>query len=124
MLWEKGDIILRNHHNNGFTLIEVLVACSVIFMLISVVIPIVETIKLERIKHYDKRNIAFSLHNELLSKLYDDYYDESVKTEFIHQLNVTYSFERDGNLIEGCAHWKNVKKKDETLCYFGHIESG
>jgi Tfp pilus assembly protein PilV len=111
---------LRN--SNGFSLIEVLVAFSIIFMITTTIIPLIsllnqgEEILSQRMHHTN------SLHDELQTFLWGESKRlppvRYSKTE--DSVTASYQFTTENNLIKGCVEWENVKKKKEKFCLYGY----
>ena len=59
-------------NGKGFTLIEVLVAMSIILMLVATIIPINTFIKIGEEILQDRRDILFTLHDELQDAIWKD----------------------------------------------------
>jgi len=113
----KGGIILSN--NNGFTLLEVLIAMSIIFMLMTTIIPITSLLERERTVLSERRMFSSKLHDELQPFLWNDLQLPSSHSDVINLINVTFSFTYEGQYIKGCVNWENARKKSETICLYG-----
>lgn len=104
--------------NEGFTLIEVLVAMSIVMMLVATIIPINILIKQERKILEDKRTISMRLHDELQKIVFEDMKPQNDTVE-IGNKSVYFTFRTEQELQKGCAIWENEKQKEETICLYG-----
>src|SRR5690625_4694086 len=66
----KGGTMLLN--NKGFSLVEVIVASSMIMMIIMTILPIGSLLERERAVLSERRTINLKLHDELQPFLWDD----------------------------------------------------
>lgn len=106
--------------NKGFTLIEVLIALSVLLSAVAVIIPTITLLHHEKHVLSDRRAIAFHLHDEMQPFLWEDPNSSpSIFTEEIQKKQVTFQFKPENEYIKGCASWKNVKNIKETFCFYG-----
>lgn len=110
--------------NKGFTLIEVLIATSIIVVMVTSIVPIATLLNYEREILSDRRTITYLLHDELQpfiweedGKLFPVIYTKSIKNKI-----VTLRFTLQNEFIKGCAKWENVKQSNETVCLFGYPE--
>lgn len=108
-------------NSKGFTLIEVLVAMSIILMLVATIVPINTFIQMEKKVLHDRRVILFTLHDELQDAIWQDEIKQNKQLTINHQ-TVEFNFSLKNKLIKGCASWKNEKQKEETVCLYGHSE--
>ncbi|UJL44840.1 type II secretion system protein [Virgibacillus sp. NKC19-16] len=109
--------------NNGFTLIEVLVASSVLMMVISTVVPIISLITEHQSLLSDRRTFNYYLHDELQPYLHQQ--ETALPTNYsetIHNKTVTFEFQMVNELVKGCAEWQNVKNNNEVICLYGYRE--
>lgn len=110
--------MLKN--NKGMTLIEVLIASSIIIMLISTIIPISTLLLKERNVLNERQIFIAYLHDELQTVLFEEEGVLPQKSQKeVKQRMVTLSFVRDDQLIKGCIQWENVKKIKEKHCLYG-----
>ncbi|MGX4669582.1 type II secretion system protein [Cerasibacillus sp. JNUCC 74] len=106
--------------NNGFTLIEVMVAASILLTFISLLIPAVSLLKTEKQILSDRRMVTFELHDQLqqffwqTTRLKRDRYSIEVNTL---PVEITISTEKE--YLKGCAYWKNAKQRQEKICLYG-----
>ncbi|WP_430785288.1 type II secretion system protein [Virgibacillus flavescens] len=110
-------------NNNGFSLIEVLVAFGIVIMLIVTVFPITIQITKEQRKLSEQITFTEILYGELQQHIKNsdlvipiDYN----KTMLNHDLY--FHFEQENGLLKGCVNWRNVKQKQEKSCLFGFPE--
>lgn len=107
--------------SDGFTLIEVLIATSLLMFIISTFVPIFSLLNNERIILSDRRTITSQLHDELQAFLWDDPNVIPVHfTKNSKHKKISFDFTKEKNLIKGCANWENVKKSKETICLYGY----
>ena len=109
------------YQNKGFTLIEVLVAKSIIITLLLTFIPIYSTITYEQ--HILKTRLlaTSTLHDELM--LYGtDEESEKTFTKNINNESVTIVFINQSKYTKGCATWTNIKEREEEICLYGYNE--
>ncbi len=112
-----GNITLSN--NNGFTLIEVLLAFMIVFIVITTIVPIVSLIEYERTILSDRRTYTHVLHDELQPYLWESKATPDTYTKKFAANEVTFQFSKREHLVKGCAHWKNVKQTNEKICLYG-----
>jgi len=109
------------YQNKGFTLIEVLVAKSIIITLLLTFIPIYSTITYEQ-HILETRLLATStLHDELMLYEKDERKEKSFTTN-VNNESVTIRFTNQSKYIKGCATWTNIKKRKEEICLYGYNE--
>ncbi|MBY7143381.1 type II secretion system protein [Virgibacillus sp. NKC19-3] len=109
--------------NNGFTLVEVLVASSVLMMVITTVVPILSLISEHQALLSDRRMFSYHLHDALQPYLYQQ--DTALPTNYnetIHNKTVAFEFQDENELVKGCAKWQNVKNSKEVICLYGYRE--
>ncbi|WP_179151895.1 prepilin-type N-terminal cleavage/methylation domain-containing protein [Oceanobacillus senegalensis] len=104
---------------NGFTLIEVIVATSIFFTLVSTFIPMITLLSKEQGILKDRRNISYHLHDELQPFLWENKPVPNHYTDEITGRTVTFSFTRERGFIKGCAAYENGRHTDETICFYG-----
>ncbi|WP_029271023.1 prepilin-type N-terminal cleavage/methylation domain-containing protein [Virgibacillus alimentarius] len=111
------------NNNKGFTLIEVLVASSIIFTIVSTTVPITSLLLKEREILSDRRIITSRLHDELQPFLWEK--KKTLPSTFIKTISETpvkFHFSYKEKLIKGCAEWENVKERNEKICIYGLLE--
>ncbi|GAB3052016.1 prepilin-type N-terminal cleavage/methylation domain-containing protein [Virgibacillus ainsalahensis] len=108
---------------NGFTLIEVLIASTLLITVVTTVFPIITLLTNEKDNLSDRRILTSKVHDELQDYLWDK--EKSTPdqfTEIIRMKEVTFTFTKEKEYIKGCARWENVKKTKETICLYGISE--
>jgi len=111
-MWKKSE---------GFTLIEVLVAMSILMMLVATIIPIDLLIKQERKILQTRRVISMKLHDELQKIVWNGGELEMKEIKIGNRL-VKFQFEKNHRLVKGCANWKNDRERQENICLYGYQE--
>lgn len=115
----KAGVILRN--SKGFSLIETLVALSILLTVISTFIPIKTTIMMERDILNQEQKVLNTLHEELQVSLWNSGTNtESTYTVNVGNTPVTIRFTVENSLLKGCAEWKNAKNKQQRSCLYGY----
>src|SRR5690625_962534 len=110
-----GVISLKS---NGFTLIEVLIAASILFIVTSIVMPASLLLHQERLIMRDQRMISAMLHDEIQMFIDTDEPNKQFKYEKqAHNKTLQFEFRIKDNFINACVMWTNVKEDEETLCY-------
>lgn len=116
----KEEDTLKN--NNGFTLIETIVAASLLFTTILIIIPISSLITNERVVLEDRYNYTSLLHLELQAFINNKH--KALPSEFEQHINnkiITFKINKDNNnLIKGCITWKNARNEQERMCLYGY----
>lgn len=116
-LLEKRGAILKS--SKGFTLIEVLIASSIIVMMVTTFVPIASLLSHEREVLSDRRMIISLLHDELQPFIWEEHNAApSTFTKTIHSIRARFHFSREKEFIKGCAEWENVKKNKEKQCLY------
>lgn len=107
--------------NKGFTLIEVLIASSIIVMMVTTLVPIASLLLHEREVLSDRRIITSRLHDELQPFIWKEHKapPPSLYTKSIRSTRVKFHFSYEKEFIKGCVEWENVKKRKEKLCLYG-----
>lgn len=104
--------------SNGFTLIEVLIAASILFIVTSIVMPASLLLHQERLIMRDQRMISAMLHDEIQMFIDTDEPNKQFKYEKqAHNKTLQFEFRIKDNFINACVMWTNVKEDEETLCY-------
>lgn len=106
-------------NDKGFTLIEALVAMSIIMMLMATIIPIDIFIKQERRTLYERRIIVAYLHDTLQHIVWN-HDDLNSNVRLVNGKHVTVHYTNEMGLIKGCATWENAKQQKETKCLYGY----
>lgn len=107
--------------NRGFTLVEVLVAFSILMVIFTTFIPINSILQKNTVVLSERRIISSKLHDELQVVLWDKKIESMQSfTQLVQGRPVKFKFTVENELIKGCAEWENVKHDKERLCLFGH----
>ncbi|MGJ9456959.1 type II secretion system protein [Oceanobacillus sp. CF4.6] len=106
--------------NSGFTLIEVLIAASILFTTVSTFMPLILIVDAEQKVLSDRRNLASILHDELQHVIWDTPGELPLKfTETLNSIQVRFEFNMEQEFIKGCVAWNNAKQREERLCLYG-----
>lgn len=109
-------------NNKGFTLIEVLIASSILFIIIMTVVPIKSLLTSERRLLSDRYDYTARLHEELQFYLWEE--DKQLPISYeqkLKQKTILFQFTKvSSELIKGCVEWKNVRDKNEKTCLYGY----
>lgn len=115
---EKEGAISLN--NKGFSLIETLVASSVIFILIATIVPITSLLNNEREILIERRLAASKLHDEFQPIIWNNHGNLPLSYKStINSMSVLFSFTFENDLIKGCVKWKNAKDQPDSICLYG-----
>lgn len=108
---------------NGFSLIEVLAAFSIVMVLVLTMLPIITLLQQEEKILSDRRHISNVLHDELQSLIWDlpDKLPSPV-SKTVRSHDVTFDFSRKKSFIEACGSWKNLQERHEEVCLYGMEE--
>ncbi|MFD1018734.1 prepilin-type N-terminal cleavage/methylation domain-containing protein [Thalassobacillus hwangdonensis] len=104
--------------SNGFTLLEVLFAFSILTFTILTTVPVLTKVQLENEALKEERVALSVLHDQWIAYIYGDY---KVAEEEIHApfpINIT--FDHENELVKACATWENRKSEQENYCIYGY----
>lgn len=108
-------------NRNGFSLIEVLIASSIVFTTIATFMPIISTLDTEQKVLSDRRKLAYLLHDELQEFIWNS--DMKLPVTFTQTIDssmeVQFEFLLENEFIKGCVEWNNAKNTNEQLCIYG-----
>lgn len=110
--------------NKGFTLLETVVAASILFTVILIVVPISSLLMIERNVQSERYEYTKQLQLELQpfihreSKLRSTNYNRVVNNKKL-SFHIT---KENNNLIKGCVTWENVRTNQEETCLYGYIK--
>lgn len=107
-------------NNDGFSLIEVLIATSIIFMLLTTIIPLASLLEQERTVLGQRRTLSAMLHDELQPFLWGKSQIPATYSEMNGLLEIRFKFVYEGEYVKGCVNWENARKKNETICLYGY----
>lgn len=106
-------------NRNGFSLIEVLVAQSILFLLLATFIPIYTIITFEQTVLKNRIAITSALHDELQWNIWNNGSMDRSTREIGTQTSVSFIFTKEQKYIKGCASWVNVQEREEVVCLYG-----
>ncbi|RLL48086.1 hypothetical protein D8M04_02085 [Oceanobacillus piezotolerans] len=105
--------------DEGFTLVEVIIASTLLLTVIIFFIPLISQLDKELSILDNRRHIVHALHDELQIYLWTkESLPHSSKEQINNQL-VELSIEKDLIYIKGCAQWENAREKMEEICLYG-----
>lgn len=109
---------MLKENNKGFSLIEVLVANSILLVLLVTFIPIYTTITYEQAVLKNRLMITSALHDELQPIIWQ-VADMENYSKRINKQSVAFSFMLEDQYIKGCANWLNKQDREEEVCLYG-----
>src|SRR5699024_8165736 len=110
--------MLKN--NKAFTLIEVLVGSSILFIIIITIVPLNSLLESERNLLRDRYDYTNKLHDELQSFIWEDKKIPVTYERRINKNTVCFEFSKESReLIKGRVNWQNVRSKNEEICVYG-----
>jgi len=110
-------------NSKGFSMIEALVAASLLMMIITTLIPLTNLLLKEREALQQKRAIINELHHDMQPFLWDKQLDlphRLLKT--VYGSEAKFRFTAEGNLLKGCATWDNANDRPNRFCLYGYTE--
>ncbi|WP_327605832.1 prepilin-type N-terminal cleavage/methylation domain-containing protein [Virgibacillus tibetensis] len=113
---KSRSILLKN---SGFTLIEVLIASSLLMMIVTTIVPLLSLLSYERTILGERRAVSYQLHDELQDYIWGE--NETIpfsSIETIDEKEVLFEFKMENEFVKGCAKWENVKKFNEKICLY------
>ncbi|MFA1821547.1 type II secretion system protein [Virgibacillus oceani] len=106
--------------NEGFTLIEVLIATTILMTVVTTAVPIISMVQSERQVLSERRTISLKVHDELQQFLWlEDITLPTAYSETIHEKAVQFTFKKENEYVKGCAEWQNAKRRSESFCLYG-----
>ncbi|MCP3025696.1 type II secretion system protein [Halobacillus sp. A5] len=105
-------------NNNGFTLIEVICAFSVLMIAAVFLSPLLIEMRLEQKALSEKRNTILTLQNKLHEYTSDPSSAGGNQTEN----SIEFIFTPHSNYIEGCALWERVDEEKEKECLYAPLQ--
>ena len=108
------------NRRNGFTLIEVIAAATILMNVIAVAAPITATLIKEKTVLSERRLYTNVLHDELQVYLWEK--SSQIPDSFskrIRDKKTTFQFEMEYDYVKGCIHWKNAKQVEDAICLYG-----
>src|SRR5699024_5931320 len=110
--------MLKN--NKAFTLIEVLVGSSILFIIIITIVPINSLLESERNLLRDRYDYTNKLHDELQSFIWEDKKIPVTYERRINKKTVSFQFSKEyRELIKGCVNWENDRSKNAVIRLYG-----
>ncbi|WP_010530981.1 type II secretion system protein [Lentibacillus jeotgali] len=110
-------------NSNGFSMIEALVAASLLMVIITTLIPLASLLLNERESLQQKQNISSELHHQLQPFLREE--QPSLPHHLFKTVDGTkaeFQFTNEGKLLKGCARWKNANERKGQFCLYGYPE--
>ncbi|SFA71187.1 hypothetical protein SAMN04488072_101174 [Lentibacillus halodurans] len=110
---------MRN--SKGFSLIESLVAASLLMMIITTLIPATNLLLNERESLKQKRIMTNELHSELQPFIWEE--ENNLPQRWFKMVNgseAEFRFTSEDNLLKGCVIWNNAKNKTDQFCLYGN----
>ncbi|MFC4558802.1 prepilin-type N-terminal cleavage/methylation domain-containing protein [Virgibacillus kekensis] len=106
--------------NKGFSLIESLVAVSMLCMMIVTLIPLTSLIMTERDILHEKRLYSNILHDKFQDYIWNtgEPLPSRVEEEIAGK-KLVFTFTIENKLLKGCVVWTNAKKMSEETCFYG-----
>lgn len=111
---------MRN--SNGFSLIEVLVAFSIIFTITTTIIPLISLLNQEEEVLSQRMHHTNRLHDELQTYLWGETkrLPPARYSKTDDSGTASYQFSTENHLVKGCVEWENAKEKKEKFCLYGY----
>lgn len=109
--------------NNGFTLLETIIATTIIFIIIAVSYQVNSHIKMEQKVMEDRRAISYAVHGELLLYIYNKKNSDLSKDIVYKEVSLTVSFIYNKGLIKACTRFENIMEREEVICLHGWVGS-
>lgn len=111
-------------NNKGFTLSEVLIASSILFIIIVTIIPINSLISSERHLLKERYENTSLLYEELQTYVQGHNKEKQLPHVYKRTINkkiIEFKFEEQSNkIIKGCVEWINVRETLEKTCLYGY----
>lgn len=114
---ERGELQLFN--NKGFTLIEVLIATTILLLTVSIVFPLTSLLHQERKVLRERRIASAYLHDELQLYLWTETVLPATYTQTRQYIPFRFHFTNEDEWLKGCISWENARQTDETICLYG-----
>ena len=107
-------------NSRGFTLVEVILASSMIMVIIMTIVPMGSLLEREKAVLSERRILSLKLHDELQPFLWNDQPLPARYSSKFNLIDVHFRFTFDGDYVKGCVSWKNARGKSETICLYGY----
>lgn len=106
-------------NQKGFSMIEMLMAWSLMMLLVGTALPIQQLLQVEKQVLKNRHTVQMALHHQLTEQLTADVPEMADTNIQIGHQDVQISYEEKVNYLEGCARWANEKKQNEKVCLYG-----
>ncbi len=107
--------------SNGFSLVEVIIATTILFSYISLLTPILSHIGKEQILLRNHLEYIHLLHDELVVLLGEKKELPLIYTNKTNDQEIQFTFTNENGFIKGGVKW-NANEKEESPCLYGVIE--
>ncbi len=104
--------------DNGFTLVEVIIASSILFTFIIVLAPAISILHVEQKILSDRLEIAYELHDQLQPSIWEKKSPIKLYDLQVNKRTVTIEILEEKEYVKGCAYWNNAKQTNEELCFY------
>lgn len=104
--------------SNGFTLIEVMFAFSILTITILTTVPVLTKVQLENEMLKDERIALSILHDQWIAYIYGD--SNVTEEEFHVPFPIDITFVHENELVKACAEWENRQSEQENYCIYGY----
>ncbi|RCW65381.1 hypothetical protein DFR57_111116 [Saliterribacillus persicus] len=113
---ERADVTLKNQNESGYLLLEAVFSITLLFSILFTFIPMNYQILKEYKDLEIKREVALELSNQL--KLSSD--NTTIRKNIITKdsYEITYTFNQQNNILEGCATWIDTKEIIQDICFY------
>ena len=116
---ERVVFIWRILNETGFSLLQTMVAYSIVMIITLSIVPGIYTLKKENKLLDFKISIINSLHDHLIEELTNDYLVIMKKEIVIDKVPVEIKYKDEANFLRVCAEWTSIKNVNETRCLYG-----
>jgi len=107
--------------NKGFTLVEVIIAASILFSFVSLITPILSHIFKEQLLLRNQLENIHLLHDELLLVIREEVDFPLTFSKSKNGNDLHFTFTKENSFIKGCVSW-DVFEDEEVLCLYGIYE--
>lgn len=109
-----GSILLF-HNEKGISLIQTIIAFSVVVLLVMTLVPSIILIKREQAVLQTRLVAAHQIHDVLVEELALATKEQRTKQTDL----ITYTINYYEDQVKVCGQWKNPKQIEEIRCYYG-----
>src|SRR5699024_198560 len=106
---------------DGLSLIENLVAISIIMMLVGTILPVYQLTHKEE-KNLEEKLLVQSRLHDILRKEHQIKRLPTVFHETVNHKKVDIKVTQEEEWQKGCASWKNEKKRTEEVCLYALLD--